>query len=225
MAIVKVKPTSPGRRAMVKVVNKNLHKGEPYAPLLDSKARKPAVTTTATSPRAIRAVVTSSTIVSSISVARRMASPAKVERLEYDPNRSANIALVLLRRRRTPLHHRPEGHDRRPAADVGLGSADQCRQHAADPQHSGRYDDPLHRNAAGQGRANRALGWHVGACCWLVKASTRRFVCARAKCVACTSNAVQRSVKLATKSIACARSARLARIAGAVSARRCVALR
>lgn len=36
MAIVKVKPTSPGRRAMVKVVNKDLHKGKPYAPLLDS---------------------------------------------------------------------------------------------------------------------------------------------------------------------------------------------
>ena len=32
--------------------------------------------------------------------------PAKVERLEYDPNRSANIALLLLRRRRAPLHHR-----------------------------------------------------------------------------------------------------------------------
>ena len=31
MAIVKVKPTSPGRRAMVKVVNKDLYKGKPYA--------------------------------------------------------------------------------------------------------------------------------------------------------------------------------------------------
>ena len=38
MAIVKVKPTSPGRRAMVKVVNKDLHKGKPYAALLDSQS-------------------------------------------------------------------------------------------------------------------------------------------------------------------------------------------
>jgi large subunit ribosomal protein L2 len=38
MAIVKVKPTSPGRRAMVKVVNKDLHKGKPYAPLLDAQS-------------------------------------------------------------------------------------------------------------------------------------------------------------------------------------------
>jgi large subunit ribosomal protein L2 len=38
MAIVKVKPTSPGRRAMVKVVNKNLHQGKPFAALLDSQS-------------------------------------------------------------------------------------------------------------------------------------------------------------------------------------------
>jgi len=35
MALVKVKPTSPGRRALVKVVNPDLHKGKPYAPLLE----------------------------------------------------------------------------------------------------------------------------------------------------------------------------------------------
>ena len=35
MALVKVKPTSPGRRAVVKVVHKHLHKGEGYAPLLE----------------------------------------------------------------------------------------------------------------------------------------------------------------------------------------------
>ena len=38
MAIVKVKPTSPGRRAMVKVVNKDLYKGKPHAALLDSQS-------------------------------------------------------------------------------------------------------------------------------------------------------------------------------------------
>ncbi len=39
MAIVKVKPTSPGRRAMVKVVNKNLHKGKPHAALLEAQSK------------------------------------------------------------------------------------------------------------------------------------------------------------------------------------------
>ena len=33
MALVKVKPTSPGRRAVVKVVSRDLHKGAPYARL------------------------------------------------------------------------------------------------------------------------------------------------------------------------------------------------
>ncbi len=31
MALVKVKPTSPGRRAVVKVVSPDLHKGKPFA--------------------------------------------------------------------------------------------------------------------------------------------------------------------------------------------------
>ena len=35
MAVIKVKPTSPGRRAVVKVVHKHLHKGAPEASLLE----------------------------------------------------------------------------------------------------------------------------------------------------------------------------------------------
>ena len=37
MALVKTKPTSAGRRSMVKVVNADLHKGSPYAPLVESQ--------------------------------------------------------------------------------------------------------------------------------------------------------------------------------------------
>jgi large subunit ribosomal protein L2 len=44
MALVKVKPTSPGRRAVVKVVNANLHKGRPHDALIEKKTRKPAAT-------------------------------------------------------------------------------------------------------------------------------------------------------------------------------------
>jgi len=35
MALVKMKPTSPGRRGMVKVVNSDLYKGRPFAALLE----------------------------------------------------------------------------------------------------------------------------------------------------------------------------------------------
>ena len=39
MAIVKCKPTSAGRRHMVKIVTPELHKGAPYAPLLEKKSK------------------------------------------------------------------------------------------------------------------------------------------------------------------------------------------
>ena len=39
MALVKVKPTSNGRRSLVKVVVKDLHKGAPYAPLLEKQSK------------------------------------------------------------------------------------------------------------------------------------------------------------------------------------------
>lgn len=40
MALVKTKPTSPGRRHLVKVVNAELHKGKPFAALIEKKAKK-----------------------------------------------------------------------------------------------------------------------------------------------------------------------------------------
>ena len=39
MALVKLKPTSAGRRHAVKVVNKELHKGKPWAALTEKKNR------------------------------------------------------------------------------------------------------------------------------------------------------------------------------------------
>ena len=39
MTLVKPRPTSPGRRSMVKVVSPELHKGKPYEPLLESQKK------------------------------------------------------------------------------------------------------------------------------------------------------------------------------------------
>jgi hypothetical protein len=39
MALVKLKPTSPGRRGMVKVVNPDLHKGRPFAGLVEKQSK------------------------------------------------------------------------------------------------------------------------------------------------------------------------------------------
>jgi len=95
MAIVKCKPTSPGRRHLVKVVNSELHKGKPYAPLLESKSKSGG--------RNNNGRITVRHIGGGHKHHYRLIDfkrnkdgiPATVERLEYDPNRSANIALVL----------------------------------------------------------------------------------------------------------------------------------
>lgn len=75
MAIVKCKPTSPGRRFVVKVVNQELHKGAPHAPLLEKNRRLVVVTTMVVLPLVTSVVAISSIIVWSISVATtKMAS-------------------------------------------------------------------------------------------------------------------------------------------------------
>jgi len=96
MALVKTKPTSAGRRFVVKVVTPELHKGAPYAPLLEKKIKSSGRNNAGR-----------------ITVRRRGGGhkqhyrvvdfrrndkdgiPARVERLEYDPNRSAHLALIL----------------------------------------------------------------------------------------------------------------------------------
>jgi large subunit ribosomal protein L2 len=95
MALVKVKPTSPGRRGVVKVVNPDLHKGAPYAPLLEKK--------TTHSGRNNNGRVTVRHQGGGHKQHYRVVDfkrndkdgiAAKVERIEYDPNRTANIALL-----------------------------------------------------------------------------------------------------------------------------------
>ena len=94
MALVKVKPTSPGRRAVVKVVNPDLHKGAPYAGLLEPQAKKAG--------RNNNGHVTIRHQGGGHKQHYRLVDfkrnkdgvSAKVERIEYDPNRTANIALL-----------------------------------------------------------------------------------------------------------------------------------
>ncbi len=95
MAVVKCKPTSPGRRHVVKVVNPELHEGKPFAPLLEKNSKSGG--------RNNNGRITTRHIGGGHKQAYRIVDfkrnkdgiPAVVERLEYDPNRSANIALVL----------------------------------------------------------------------------------------------------------------------------------
>ncbi len=94
MAVVKAKPTSPGRRFVVKVVNPDLHKGAPHKALLDSQSN--------TGGRNNAGRITTRHRGGGHKQHYRIIDfkrakdgiPAIAERLEYDPNRTANIVLL-----------------------------------------------------------------------------------------------------------------------------------
>ncbi len=95
MALQKSKPTSPGKRGQLRVVHRNIHKGKPYAPLLEKKNK--------TGGRNNQGRITVRHIGGGSKSHYRLIDfkrdkdgiQAKVERLEYDPNRSALIALLV----------------------------------------------------------------------------------------------------------------------------------
>lgn len=94
MSIMKTKPTSPGRRHAVKIVTHDLHKGAPHAPLVEKQSKSGG--------RNNAGRITTRHIGGGHKQHYRLIDfkrnkdgiPAVVERLEYDPNRSAHIALV-----------------------------------------------------------------------------------------------------------------------------------
>jgi large subunit ribosomal protein L2 len=95
MALVKVKPTSAGRRGLVKVVNDKLHKGKPFAGLLEKKTRSSGRNNTGRiTTRHMGGGHKQHYRVVDFKRAKDGVA-AKVERLEYDPNRSAHIALLV----------------------------------------------------------------------------------------------------------------------------------
>jgi large subunit ribosomal protein L2 len=94
MAIVKTKPTSPGRRFVVKVTNPDLHKGAPHEQLVAKKSKSGG--------RNNRGCITTRHRGGGHKQRYRIIDFKRnkdgikgvVERLEYDPNRTANIALI-----------------------------------------------------------------------------------------------------------------------------------
>ena len=94
MPLVKVKPTSPGRRALVKVVTPTLYKGRPHAALLEPQSKKAGRNNTG--QITVRHQGGGHRQHYRMIDFRRNKDgiAAKVERIEYDPNRSAHIALL-----------------------------------------------------------------------------------------------------------------------------------
>jgi large subunit ribosomal protein L2 len=95
MAIVKAKPTSAGRRFVVRIVTPELYSGAPYEPLLAKKSRSGG--------RNNQGRITTRHVGGGHKQRYRIIDfkrnkdgiPSRVERIEYDPNRSAHIALLL----------------------------------------------------------------------------------------------------------------------------------
>ena len=95
MSLIKSKPTSPGRRFRIKISNPELYKGKPCSSLVQ-KSKK-------TGGRNNQGRITTRHIGGGHKKRYRIIDfkrdkdniAAKVERLEYDPNRNANIALLL----------------------------------------------------------------------------------------------------------------------------------
>jgi large subunit ribosomal protein L2 len=94
MALVKLKPTSPGRRGVVRVVTPNLFKGRPVDALIEKKSK--------TAGRNNNGHITTRHIGGGHKQHYRLVDfrrdkdgiAARVERIEYDPNRSAHLALL-----------------------------------------------------------------------------------------------------------------------------------
>ena len=94
MAIINVKPTTPGRRGLQKVVTEGLHKGKHFAKLLEKKSKnggrnhhgRITVRHQGGGHRQHIRIVDFKRTKDGI--------PAKVERIEYDPNRSSHLALL-----------------------------------------------------------------------------------------------------------------------------------
>ena len=95
MALIKAKPTSPGRRFVVKAKSAGLYKGEPYEPLLEKKTRKGGRNNAGRITTRHRGGGHKQRYRVVDFKRDKDGVPGRVERIEYDPNRSAHLALVL----------------------------------------------------------------------------------------------------------------------------------
>ncbi|MBT3346904.1 MAG: 50S ribosomal protein L2 [Thiotrichales bacterium] len=115
MAIIKSKPTSPGRRFVVSVVNPDLHKGKPHAALIEKKSKSGGRNNAGRITTRHRGGGHKQRYRMIDFKRNKDGIPSKVERLEYDPNRTANIALILF----------ADGERRYIVAAKGISAGDQ----------------------------------------------------------------------------------------------------
>ena len=97
MAIVKTKPTSAGRRFLVKVVTEGMHKGAPHSALVERKSKNGGRNNAGRITTRHKGGGHKHHYRIIDFKRNKDGIPATVERIEYDPNRSARIALLVYR--------------------------------------------------------------------------------------------------------------------------------
>ena len=160
MAVRKYKPTTPGRRGASVSTFDEVTRATPEKSLLQKQHSKAG--------RNVHGRITTRHQGGGTKQRYRVIDfkrnkdgvPAKVAHIEYDPNRSARIALL----------HYADGEKRYILAPQGVKQGDtimmraRCRdpsgQRAAAAQHPGRHRDPRDRDEAGRGRQDGAFGRH-----------------------------------------------------------------
>jgi large subunit ribosomal protein L2 len=127
MPLVKAKPTSPGRRFVVQVTTPGLHKGEPHAALVASKSKSGGRNNHGRITTRHRGGGHKQRYRVIDFKRNKFDVPAKVERIEYDPNRSAHIALLLF----------ADGERRYILAPRGIAAGDEVRNGSTAPIKAG----------------------------------------------------------------------------------------
>jgi len=207
MAVIKMKPTSPGQRAVVKVTRDHLYKGAPLASLLEPQFQKAGrnnnghVTTRHKGgghKHHYRVVDF---------LRNKDGIPAKVERVEYDPNRTAHIALLCYADGERRYIIAPRGVEA--GATLMSGSEAPIRAGNTLPIRNIPVGSTIHAIEMQPGKGAQSLVQQaLRLPCWPVKAFTLRFACALVKFARSTSSAAPPSAKSPTKNTACANWAR-----------------
>ena len=123
MALIKTKPTSAGRRFVVKAVQSELHKGDPYEPLLDKKSKSGGRNNAGRITTRHRGGGHKQRYRKIDFKRDKDGITGLVERVEYDPNRSAHIALIRY----------PDGERRYIIAPKGVGAGEEITSGANAP--------------------------------------------------------------------------------------------
>ncbi len=158
-------PTTPTRRASRPVVSReDITKERPEKSLVEIQDSAPAAATApAASPRASSAAAHKQAYRVVDFKRDKAGIPAVVAAIEYDPNRSARIALLHYADGEKRYILQPDGLKVGQKVMSGPAGRHPAGQRAAAEEHAGRHDRAQHRTAARQGRADGALGRLAGA--------------------------------------------------------------